>query len=147
MMASIPTNPGFEKLKGLVGEWEAPMQEGKIATVSYKLTAGGSTLMETLSMPEGEMLTVYTPDGKRLLLTHYCMAMNQPRMRAEPSAGDIQSLAFKFVDATNLSGPKAMHMHNLTVTFGDADHFSQEWMLRNEGKDSPKIFKFERTKT
>src|SRR5713226_971817 len=65
----------FARLKTLVGEWEADTKMGK-AHVSYELIAGGTAL----KMPA--MLTVYHLDGERLLLTHYCMAGNQPRMQA-----------------------------------------------------------------
>ena len=63
--------------------------------LSYELIAGGTALVErerTDKTPE--MLTVYHLDGKRLVLTHYCMAGNQPRMEAKsfnPGTGDLAS--------------------------------------------------------
>lgn len=53
--------------------------EGEVRT-TYKLVAGDSAIEETLS--HGNMVTMYHPDGNSLMLTHYCVAQNQPRMRA-----------------------------------------------------------------
>src|SRR5215218_10052120 len=71
--------PAFEQLKKLAGDWEATMSEGGKVTVRYKVTSGGSAVVETI-MPgaEHEMVTVIHPDGDSILLTHYCMLGNQP---------------------------------------------------------------------
>src|SRR5579863_8610060 len=71
----------FARLKTLVGEWEANRPDGKVR-LAYELTGGGSALVERQAeekMPA--MMTVYHLDGDRLILTHYCMAGNQPRMQ------------------------------------------------------------------
>ena len=49
------------------------------------------------------MLTLYHRDGNRLVLTHYCMAGNQPRMQAKPFDAGANELAFEFLDATDLT--------------------------------------------
>lgn len=139
-----PTSPSFEKLKGLVGDWEAKMGEGK-ATVSYRLTSGGTTLMEDLGAGSPhEMVTMYTPEKDQVWVTHYCAVGNQPRLRAKAMEGN--QLKFSFVDATNLPDPKATHMTNLTVTFRDADHFTQEWVSATAGKEDKLVFEFARVK-
>jgi hypothetical protein len=123
----------FSRLKSLVGEWEAETHMGKVK-VSYELVAGGTALLERESgenMPV--MLTLFHVDGDRLLLTHYCMAGNQPRMQArrfDAEAGEIQ---FQFLDATNLT-PGAGHMHNATFRLVDDQHFQSEWQFYENGK-------------
>src|SRR5262249_31085712 len=102
-------------------------------TVTYRVTAGGATVMETMSMGKGEMVTMYSPDGNDIVLTHYCMLGNQPRMRA---AGEQKPgvLRFTFDGGGNMK-PEDQHMHSLTVTFIDDDHIKQEWTMYGGGKE------------
>jgi hypothetical protein len=123
----------YARLKTLAGEWEADSSMGKLH-VSYEAIAGGTSLVERESsdkMPA--MVTVYYLDGERLLLTHYCMAGNQPRMEAQgfdPATGEVQ---FRFLDATNLK-PGDGHMHNATMRLTDNEHFSSQWEFYQNGQ-------------
>ena len=124
----------FARLKTLVGDWEADTGMGK-AHISYELIAGGTSLVERESgekMPV--MLTVYYLDGDRLLLTHYCMAGNQPRMQARSFKPDTGELEFQFLDATNLTSAGAGHMHNVKFLLVDNNHFSSEWEFWENGQ-------------
>ena len=124
----------FARLKTLVGEWEADTRMGK-AHLSYELMAGGTALVEKESaekMPA--MLTVYHLDGQRLLLTHYCMAGNQPRMQARGFNAETGELEFQFLDATNLAGPGAGHMHSAKFRFVDNDHLATQWEFYENGQ-------------
>src|SRR5262245_18094678 len=82
----------FDRLKTLVGEWEAT-GDAAPAHLTYELVAGGTALLEReREANRPTMLTLYHRDGDRLLLTHYCMAGNQPRMQARPfdaAAGEL----------------------------------------------------------
>src|SRR5450755_1636611 len=124
----------YARLKTLVGEWDAETAMGKVH-VSYELIAGGTSLVERESgekMPE--MMTVYYLDGDRLLLTHYCMAGNQPRMQARafnPETGEVE---FQFLDATNLTSPAVGHMHSAKIRLADNNHFSDEWEFYENGQ-------------
>ena len=123
----------YARLKTLVGEWEADTGMGKVH-VSYELIAGGTSLVEKESgekMPA--MLTVYYLDGDPLLLTHYCMAGNQPRMQARAFNPETGEVAFEFLDATNLT-PGGGHMHNAKIRLADNDHFSSEWEFYENGQ-------------
>jgi hypothetical protein len=148
--AAPGTNPAWEKMKSLVGEWEGTMTHGEMAMpvkVSYSLVSGGTSLMERMDAPDHhEMVTMYYPDGSRIMMTHYCSEGNQPRMRAQAAAGEPKSLAFDFVDATGLASPQAEHMRKLVVRFDDADHFTQEWTHRKAGKEETGVFKYARKK-
>ena len=137
---------GFEKIKSLVGEWEGEGPYGPVK-VSYQIVSGGSALMETfLPANEPSMITMYHLDNGRLMMTHYCSAGNQPRMQAQPPTGEIKSINFTFIDATNLAKLPGSRMQSLTVTFVDEDHFSQVWTWRENGKDIPGTFTFTRKK-
>ena len=80
----------FEKLISLVGEWEGTNSAGAVKA-TYTLVSGGTALMERLqSANEPEMITLYSLDGDHLMMTHYCSAGNQPKLRhlrtlAEPA--------------------------------------------------------------
>jgi hypothetical protein len=119
------TNAGLEKMKRLAGTWVAVGQDGKPTdqVVSLiKVTAGGSAVHETLfpGQPH-EMISIYTADGPDLLLTHFCMLGNQPRMKADANAPSNQ-IRFKFAGGTNLDPKKDKHMHDATLTIVDDDH-------------------------
>jgi hypothetical protein len=138
-------NPGWERMKSLVGEWEGRYEGKAPVHVSYKIVSKGTTLMETISnADEPDMVTMYTPDGGRVLMTHYCSAGNQPRMRAEAMSPDPKKISFGFVDVSGLATPGASHMHHLDVTFKDPDHFAQQWTYRADGKDMVSTFEFTR---
>src|SRR5712692_7954318 len=131
---------GFEQMKTLVGEWEGKTSDGRTVRASYRLASAGTALIETLNPhDEPEMVTVYTADGNRLAVTHYCSAGNQPRMHTEPITGPAKEFQFSFTGATNLSKPSAGHMHALKVTLEDNDHFTQAWTWRENGQDKSEV--------
>jgi hypothetical protein len=145
--AGSPANPGFEKLKSLVGDWKGTTKEGTPIRVSYSLISDDSALMERLEpAKESTMITIYHPDGQRLMMTHYCSAHNQPRMRADAAQADGKSMTFKVVDVANLASPDAGHMVRLVMTFQDPDHFTQEWTYNEKGKSNSEVFSYERAK-
>ena len=149
VVAGSPSEKGrFEKLKALVGTWKSTEANGKAVMVSYKLVSSNNSLMETLEMGEekGNMVTMYHLDGDKVMMTHYCSIGNQPRMRLEISGKDENKLVFKFVDATNLKSKDDAHMHKLTFSIKDPDHFSQEWVMLAKGKEDPVVMNFERVK-
>jgi hypothetical protein len=138
----------FDRLKTLSGEWEGTAGNNQAASVSYRVVSNGSALEETLHVGKDEtMITVYHLDGDRLMVTHYCAAGNQPRMVATPDPNNPNMFAFKFLDATNMSGPDAGHMRDLVVTLLDRDHFTQQWTWREKAKeDKRELFKLTRKK-
>jgi hypothetical protein len=136
---------GFEQLKSLVGEWEGMLSDGGTAHVSYQLVSGGTALLERLQHgSEPAMVTMYTADGDRVAMTHYCNAGNQPQMHTTPITGETKVFSFNFVRATNLASPEAGHMDHLVVTLLDKDHFSQAWTWKEKGKTRTAVFKFTR---
>lgn len=142
-----PPNPGFERLKALIGSWEGTGEDGKPVAISYSLISGGSALEEKLGpADEPSMVTMYHPDGATVLMTHYCAAQNQPRLRAKAASPDARTLEFTFVDCSNLSSKDAGHMHHLVLSFEDPDHFSQEWTWKENAKERKTLFHFSRKK-
>jgi hypothetical protein len=143
------SNPAWDKLKTLVGAWDGSMTDGGKTlptTTSFKLVSGNSTILNYLA--EGkpmEMITMFHPDLKDILATHYCAEGNQPRMKLVPSAAPNQ-LTFEFKDGTNIPAGGS-HMQKLVITFVDANHHVQEWTHRDKGKDMTGRFDFHRAGT
>ncbi|MGH7538024.1 MAG: hypothetical protein ACREMF_05280 [Gemmatimonadales bacterium] len=143
---AMPPSQGFEQLQLLVGDWEGQTSGGKTSRVSFRLVSGGTALLERLQTgDEPEMITVYTPDGDRLAVTHFCSAGNQPQMRTQPLTGPAKRFSFDYVGATNLATPATGHMHHLAVTITDRDHFTQEWTWTEGGQARTELFRFTRT--
>src|SRR3954468_24902152 len=120
-----PTHPTLEKIKKLAGTWVEADKDGKptdkvISVV--RVTAGGSAVVETLfpGQPH-EMVSVYHLDGKDVVMTHYCVLGNQPRMKADPKSPEGK-IHWQFVGGTSLDVAKDKHMHEAAVTFVDDDH-------------------------
>jgi len=126
---SAETKAAFERLKGLSGAWTVTAgSEGAVGSeVTYKVTGNGSAVVETLfAGGPHEMVTVYHLDGDDLVLTHYCAAGNQPRMKAA-RGGDPNTLAFQFDGGTNFDPKKDMHMHEAVIKFVGPDQVHSEW--------------------
>jgi hypothetical protein len=124
----------FEKLKTLVGEWEADSNMGKIQA-RYELVSDGHVLLEHLTVAgmHDNMVTTYYLDGDKLALTHYCGLGNQPHMTAAGIGGD-GVIRFDFAGAGNLASAQDKHMHTVTVRLVDNDHFSSDWTLFDKAK-------------
>jgi hypothetical protein len=124
-LPSPPTNAALEKLKKLAGTWVVADKDGKpteqVQSI-IKVTAGGSAVHETLfpGQPH-EMISVYTVEGSDLVMTHYCVLGNQPRMKADPKSPANQ-IVFQFAGGGNLDPKKDKHMHEATLTIVDNDH-------------------------
>ena len=80
-----------------------------MARTEFELTANGTVLLERYSeraMPGGgKMATAYHLDGNDLVLTHYCIANNQPVLRAERFDAAPREIQFEFLRAGNLAIP------------------------------------------
>ncbi len=141
------SDAAWEKLKTLVGDWEGTV-EGHPAKVSYRLVSSGTAIEESLSAPHGgDMVTIYTRDGSRLLMTHYCSENNQPRMLASGLSPDGRQITFAFLDVANLASPDTSHMVGLVLVIPDADHLTQKWTNQEAaGKTHTGEFLFTRKK-
>ena len=131
-------NARFEQFKQLAGDWVGTASghgpEEKEVHVQYKVTAGGSAVVETeFPGTEHEMVTVITQDGPDLVLTHYCMLGNQPHMKAD-GKGATDKVPFQFVSVSNANSDKDMFMHDVTYTFVDKDTLKAEWTHCRDGK-------------
>ena len=123
--ATAAPSPGqrlFERMSGLVGDWEGTVEwsgaraDSGSMGVRYSLTGNGSALVEDLlSGGKPSMTTVYHLDGPDLRMTHYCAARNQPRLRAQSVDADRGRAEFAFVDVTNAGPRNSTHVEAFTL--------------------------------
>ena len=140
LLAQSDAQKVLDRFKSMVGTWEGKSLKGQTSEVKYELVAGGTAVMAESHMISEDMTSMFYVDGDRLLMTHFCPSGNQPRMQATISP-DLKTVSFDFIDATNLPSPQAGHMHRTVYLFSDADHYSEEWTWKQDGKDA--IFHYE----
>jgi hypothetical protein len=145
LLAQSNAQKTLDRFKSMAGTWQSKSPSGKISEVTYSLAAGGTTVMADMHLSGHEMASMYYVDGDQLVMTHFCATGNQPRMKAVISP-DLNTVSFDFMDATNLPGPSTGHMHRAVFLFSDADHYTEEWTWKEEGKDSPMHYVMERKK-
>jgi hypothetical protein len=146
LLSAIPAAPGtpidgararqvFEKLKSLEGRWRGKSTKGWTEETTIRVIAGGSVVeMASFDAHPGEqMRTMFHLDGDRLLLTHYCVARNQPRLVAR--AEDESGIVFEFLDATGLPSRDKGHMDKARYRFVDDRHFVEHWTWYQDGQE------------
>ena len=145
------TKESFEALKGLEGAWRGKDTLGHQAEIRFRVTSDGTALFSELVEPnhqtpslEDDMITMIHLDGDRLLLTHYCGAGNQPRMKGIASP-DGKTITFDFVDATNLPSSRTGHMRQVVIKFISPDHHTELWTFAENGQESKDLFDMWRT--
>jgi hypothetical protein len=139
---AIPSTPqlaraAFERLKALEGDWEGKSTKGWEETLHYKTIAGGTTVLETSfdAHPGQEMATAFYMDGDRLLLTHYCMAKNAPRLEATAFADGGRTVTFTFLDGSNIPTRDKGHMDQAVFRFEAPDRITSRWTWYENGTE------------
>lgn len=97
--AEVTARDAFARLKTLDGAWEGGIigQKSDPVAVTYRVTSGGHTVMESLfAGAPHEMVTMYTVDGDDVIATHYCSGGNQPMMKLDRAASTADELIFTF---------------------------------------------------
>ena len=141
-----PAN-AFDRLKTLVGEWHGTDPAGKQVEDTIRLVSNNTALEETFqSDKDNQMVTMYTPEGNRLALTHYCSKGNQPHLQTPAVTASSNEFAFAFSSAANLASNDDMHMHGMTLKIEDNDHFSETWTLMANVKGRTETFHLTRKK-
>jgi hypothetical protein len=135
--ATVDAGAAFALLKTLEGSWTASDATGRQSKTSFRLSAGGTVLVEEYENPAlprgGHMLTAYHLDGSDLVLTHYCIAGNQPTLRAARFDAGAKDVQFEFLRAGNMAGPDAGHMRRARYRIIDRDTFVTEWEYFEKG--------------
>jgi hypothetical protein len=132
-----PAAPHLDAIKKLAGDWVEVGKDGKpTGTIvsSIRVTAGGSAVLEVLFPGQKhEMVTMYHQDGPDLILTHYCILGNQPRLKAE-FGKDSKQLVFKLAGGSNLRPEKDAHMSQGIIHILEENRLRSEWTKCENGK-------------
>lgn len=132
----------FEYIKTLAGNWQrmggAGHEHGASSSVvSFKISAAGSTVMETYNAGQkNEMVSVYHMDGNTLLMTHYCALQNAPVMKFEKS-GKPGEIKLAFFGGTNFDPKVDAHAHEGLIQVKDAETFETTAVGYAGGKPQP----------
>ena len=141
----------FERLKQILGVWEGTTsmdedREDQKVTVEYKLTSGGSAIVETLfpGTPH-EMVSVYYDRDGSLAMTHYCMLGNHPQMALKRV--DDKNMTFELTNNSHIKVETEPHMHGMTIAFVDDNNIVESWKYYENGKTKETaIFRLTRKK-
>ena len=127
----------FGRFAGLAGEWEGKSTKGWTERLRFQVIAKGSAVLETSfeAHPGETMATLYSLDAGNLELRHYCVAGNQPHLRATSFEEDGRRVTFTFVDGGNLASRDRGHMDKAVFLFEDAGHVTSRWTWYQDGKE------------
>ena len=111
-------------------------QERMKITADYKLTSGGSAIVETVfkGAPH-KMVSVYHDNHKgKLSMIHYCALHNQPKMVLKRS--NKNEMKFNLTKDADIDVADETHMHSLTIKFEGKDKMTQYWTQFEGGVES-----------
>ena len=129
----------YARFKTLAGEWVGKSTEGWTDREIISVIARESAVMNISNFeghPGETMVTMVHLDGDRLMLTHYCVARNQPRLEATSIEDDGRTIKFTFRDGTNLPSRDTGHMDKAIFRFADDAHYSSQWTFYKDGQES-----------
>jgi hypothetical protein len=141
------TGHAFIGLRRLAGNWQASIgTKGAIIRLNVRTISNDSAVVETFTTPRGrETLTIFHPDGDRLLATHYCAQGNQPRLGLDPNSSSSE-MTFRFLDATNLKSQADAHLVRLVLKIKDDDHFERTEAYIARGREDVTTYDFTRVR-
>jgi hypothetical protein len=134
-----PAQTAFEHFKQLAGDWQGASGDGTKIRHHYSVISAGSVVMEESwfdAHKDEEMVTMYHLNNGKLMLTHYCVAMNQPRLEATRFSDDCNRVEFTFLDATNIKDRNQGHMDRVVCEFIGKDQIKSHWTWFAKGKES-----------
>jgi hypothetical protein len=130
----------FEVLKQLAGDWNGSSTQGWEGTHTMEIIAGGSAILSSSRIgphpgADGSMATLFHLDGDRLMLTHYCVAGNQPRLVATSISEDGLTIEFSFLDGTNMRSRDDGHMDRAVLTIESPERYRSRWTFYQKGQE------------
>jgi len=117
----------FETFKGFEGKWA--IRSGQ-KTLPFEMTYESGSKGSIVTEQFGKELSVFYRDGQSLLMTHFCNAGNQPRLRLRE---DTRPGVFEFqmFDITNLQNADADHVEKVVYKIVDDKTIDLEIVWKN----------------
>ncbi len=134
----VASKATFDRLVSMAGNWRGRSTKGWEDTVTIEVIAAGTVVvMRSFDAHPGEtMLTLIHMDGERLMLSHYCVAKNQPRLIARSFEDEGRTVGLEFLDGTNMASRDVGHMDGLVWKFIDDTAFTSTWSWYQAGNVS-----------
>jgi len=129
------------------GSFDNPTSEWRPTRIKYYLTAGGTAIVEDYLPADGSdvtMTTVYHQDNNDIRATHFCGAMNHPRLISRTFDPESKTMVFGFVDIANLKSPADYHSRELELTIVDDDHIRLTFFGLTDGESNSRVFAYSR---
>jgi len=135
----------LDQLKALAGTWDQIDEKGNLIPGSvFAVSSAGSVVREIMwGGQQHEMTNVYHMDGDSIVMTHYCAAGNQPRLRC--TTAKPGELDFKLDEITNFTSPDQHFMGGLKLTMPDKNTLVATWTNFTKGTPpAPVAFTYKR---
>jgi hypothetical protein len=116
----------FETFKGFEGKWA--IRSGQ-KTLSIQMTYESGSKGSIVTEQFGKELSVFYRDGQSLLMTHFCNAGNQPRLRLRENTRP-GVFEFQMFDITNLQSADA-HVERVVYRIIDDKTIDLEIVWKN----------------
>ena len=114
------------------GDWSLT-SGGKVLSIDmvYRPGSKDSIMIEQF----GKELSVFSMDGSDLVMTHFCNAGNQPRLKLAPPKGDGRYV-FELFDIVNLAKPNDAHVHRVIYTVSGPTEMTLELVWKQGDEEA-----------
>lgn len=144
----VETLPGQWEGRFADGTYAEPTSEWRPIRVDYYVTSGGTALVENYrgSTDTAVMTTVYHLDNNDIRATHFCGAMNHPRMVSRAFDPATRTLTLDFVDVANLKGSNDYHSRAIDISLVDEDNVHVTFFGLQDGDENSRVFALKRVR-
>jgi hypothetical protein len=134
------SSSALQTFQGFKGRW-AIQSSGKTLPIEMTYDIGSKNSIVTEQF--GKELSVIYQDGQSLLMTHFCNAGNQPRLRLKGN-GPPDLFEFEMFDVTNLKSLNAAHVQRIIYRVLDDRHFDLEIVWKKGNAEESEKYKLTR---
>ncbi len=145
----MPVKNPWQMFGELAGSWrlvDAKSSTDKAFRIDFRTISRGSALVEIFGNPAKQVTqTIYHPSGETIMATHYCAQGNQPRLILSPARAS-DTIAFEFLDATNLKHPNDSYLIRIQFKFLANNHLERRETYTAHGVEEESVLQLKRSK-